>query len=647
MSASYYPNSEFFQTNRRGGYAAYDLSQGVTRKYHGLLVAGLANFERLNLVTSLNEFLKTEAGDFNFSAHHYSGDDSSDGTDKRERFGGFLTRSYFQPHATQKFRVGQVEIKKEVIFSETSNKVDVNYTISSPISGSLVLEPLINCRNANDIGLKLDQHQVEISETKDYIEAELKPGLEIKFDLPDQFNRKLIVSHNHHYEVEAGRGYEAREDLIILGEFSYKFAPGHTKINFSIELVGPKFGNSDNYSLISELNDFSERYQPYSEDFSEFLVVNARKFAVNEEKRESIIAGYPWFADWGRDTFISFKGIYLALGRYQAAQRLLLDWSTKFKAGLLPNRADSQDYNSLDAVLWYFVAIWHYWQATKDNGTIREILPELEEAISTLHAGTDYGITSTDKGYLIWTDSNAALTWMDASIDGKPVIDRSGAAVEIQALWYNALQILEKLAQLTDFKLRDKQLLDHFETQLERNFANDFWLVQKGYYADGVDLAGNHRIELRPNQLLLYSLPFRLGSLAHGESALVKINAELHTPGGLRTLSPNHANYIGVYAGDQLTRDRSYHQGIIWPWLAGPYNSALLKLNNYSPETIAKVNSNLSETWRLLSDSELSVFPELFSEQGNELAPAGAPLQAWSVASHLEVLMELSEFKRE
>jgi glycogen debranching enzyme len=265
------------------------------------------------------------------------------------------------------------------------------------------------------------------------------------------------------------------------------------------------------------------------------------------------------------------------------------------------------------------------------------LLPKLERAVYAIGRGTKYGICLDENGFLVWTNKKKALTWMDAIVDDQPVTQRAGACVEIQALWYNALQTIEKLAQLTNYKLINLALFDQLEMLLEKNFEKNFWLEQEQYYADFIDLDNKPNKELRPNQLALYSLPFKLGNLERAQKVISIVEEKLLTPLGLRTLSSDSHQYIAEYQGVQKERDLAYHQGVIWSWLLILYYNALINTSNNSSKTREKIKAHLHNAWEEIKKRQILSIPELFS--GENLQPAGTISQAWSVAAFIEGIM--------
>ena len=284
----------------------------------------------------------------------------------------------------------------------------------------------------------------------------------------------------------------------------------------------------------------------------------------------TVIAGYHWFGDWGRDTMISLEGLTLTLGRAQIARDILLKYAQFVSDGMLPNRfpdsAGKPEYNAVDATLWYFHAIDRYLKLSGDRQLLRELFPVLSDIVRWHVIGTRYGIhMDRDDGLISAGEPATQLTWMDAKVGNWVVTPRSGKPVEINALWFNALCLMQEWSkELGETDLTYIRLGDQVGASFDR-----FWYAAGGYLYDVIDGPGGNDASLRPNQLFALSLPNSPVPLPHAKSALEAVTRELLTPYGLRTLSPRHPNYHGRFTGDRTPRDGAYHNGTVWPWLMG------------------------------------------------------------------------------
>jgi predicted glycogen debranching enzyme len=333
----------------------------------------------------------------------------------------------------------------------------------------------------------------------------------------------------------------------------------------------------------------------------------------------TIIAGYHWFTDWGRDTMIALPGLCLATGRIDDARRILAHWAGAMSRGMIPNRfpdgAAEAEYNAVDATLWFFIAVWQTWQITGE----RLFVDALREAIAWFDRGTRYNIHVDADGLLYAGAGGVALTWMDAIVDGRAVTPRIGKPVEVNALWFNALRIVAEMEGDDAMLQRAAHVRDAFERA--------FWNEDAGCCDDVVGDAS-----IRPNQLFAISLPFPLFDDARAESILSVIDAKLLTPVGLRTLAPDDPRYRPRLIGPQRERDEAYHQGTVWPWLLGPYIDAVVRVRGARGREAAL--ALLDNMRKHLGEAGLGTISECFDGDAPH-APRGCIAQAWSVAEVL------------
>jgi glycogen debranching enzyme len=404
------------------------------------------------------------------------------------------------------------------------------------------------------------------------------------------------------YEVERRRGLDCREDLWCLGTLELELAPDDAQLYFSIgaaeSLPGPR------------------------------AVEAADAFRVKRaDGRPTVIAGYPWFTDWGRDTMISLRGLLIGRGLLDEAREVIRAFLEHLHQGLIPNRfpdrGEQPEYNTADATLWMFEAAHALAMAGGDASFVRESFFERAREIVSWHErGTHFGIhVDLGDGLLV---SGAQTTWMDAVVNGQPVTPRAGKAVEINALWFNALKLMESWAR----GFGRPELGDEYggkAAQVAGAFRRVFW--NQGAL---VDVAGDAAV--RPNQLFAVSLTHSPLSTAEKQAVVRSCEASLLTPFGLRTLAPGSVGYCGRYDGDPSSRDGAYHQGTVWPWLIGPYVDAVLEAHGSTKETRARCEAALKPLRELLERN--GTLPEVFDGD----APhrwGGTPAQAWSVAEVL------------
>jgi predicted glycogen debranching enzyme len=375
------------------------------------------------------------------------------------------------------------------------------------------------------------------------------------------------------------------------------------------------------------------------------LVLAADQYIVARQgsaNGKTVIAGYPWFGDWGRDTMIALPGLTLATGRTEVALDILRTFSKYIHQGLVPNRfpdsGEAPEYNTVDATLWYFVAIHEYLRATTDLAFAHEIYPLLEDIIRWHHRGTLHGIgIDPADGLLRAGAPGVQLTWMDAKVGQWVVTPRSGKAVEINALWCNALWIMAQLAEQTGNN-PDARRYDDAAHATAQVFGNRFWFDDGQYLYDVVDAPAGAATDssLRPNQLVALSLPYRILDDVRARMVLRTCERELLTSYGLRTLDPDDPRYVGHYRGDQRRRDAAYHQGTVWPWLLGAF--ARSHFNLYG--NVIWASSYLAPLEQHLADAGIGQISEIFDADAPHM-PQGCVAQAWSVAEVLRAWLEI------
>ena len=446
------------------------------------------------------------------------------------------------------------------------------------------------------------------------------------------------------YSMEAYRGQESHEYLYSPGYFACMLGEGQEAIFIAstedpagLEVETIRQHEIERRDSIS--NSGSEA------TYLDNLMMAADQFLVRRGDGDlySIIAGYHWFGDWGRDTMIALPGLTLVTGRYELAKGILKAFAQHCDKGMIPNRfpevGEQPDYNTVDASLWFIHAVKKYLDYTSDLDFVEsELFQAITEIIEHYINGTRYNI-HMDADCLIYAgEEGTQLTWMDAKIGDLVVTPRRGKAVEINALWYNALMIVEEIS----VKLGKKKWLSKYSSLAEKvksSFSETFWNDAGNCLYDYVD--GDHRDDsVRPNQVFAISLPYQLLTDEKARNILDVVHQELLTPFGLRSLSPKDENYIGHYGGDQYSRDTAYHQGTLWAWLLGPFVTAYIKVNGRSAEARKFAEKLLSEfLHNHLWDAGLGTISEIFDGDPPHHA-RGCIAQAWSVAEILRAYME-------
>jgi predicted glycogen debranching enzyme len=358
-----------------------------------------------------------------------------------------------------------------------------------------------------------------------------------------------------------------------------------------------------------------------------------------------VIAGYPWFGDWGRDTMITLPGLTLVTGRYGVAKSILLAFAGYVDRGMLPNRfpdaGEAPEYNTVDATLWFFEAIRALAARTGDYEFVRARLYDVLADIIRWHErGTRYGIHVDSDGLLMAGEPGVQLTWMDATVGDWVVTPRIGKPVEIQALWYNALRVMEEFARKFDLE-SDSGHYGGLADRVQRNFPELFWNAAAGCLYDVVN--GNARdASIRPNQIFAVCLFHKMLPPGKAESIVSVVERNLLTPYGLRSLAPGDPQYRGRYEGNPFSRDGAYHQGTVWPWLMGPFITAYLEAHGRSAEARKQAGEWLAAFRSWIEDEGVGQIPEIFDGDPPQRS-VGCIAQAWSVAELLRVCVEIEK----
>jgi predicted glycogen debranching enzyme len=638
---------EWLETNGIGGFASSTIIGLDTRRYHGLLTAATKPpVGRVVLLSKLEETLVIDSARFELSTNQYQGA-------IHPRGHLYLDSFCLDPFPFFRYRLDGAEIEKSVFLVHGENTVVVQYSVSGdPGSRSCTLEirPLIAFR---------DFHGTTHANNAINRHVETAPGRATVTPYPDL--PSLHLTHNaqsidptgfwfykFEYERERERGLDSLEDLYSPFLLRFELRPDAPAV-----IIASMILHEANEAGELEQREKARREKivvaaPVSDPFVETLTAAADQFIVARGDQKSVIAGYPWFADWGRDVMISLPGLTLVTGRYGDARDMLRALARSIDQGLLPNRfpdaGEPPEYNTVDATLWMFHAIHEFLRYTRDYDFVRtELYQPLVDILAWHERGTRHGIKLASDGLLQAGEPGVQLTWMDAKIGDWVVTPRIGKPVEIQALWYNALRLMEHLA--TGFGDHDRAA--HFNILAERTrerFTQVFWNEATGCLNDVVSDAGNDS-SIRPNQIFAVSLPY---SLLPPDKALRVVDVvewELLTPFGLRTLSRHDPNYHGHYGGDPRSRDSAYHQGTVWPWLLGPFLTAYVRVHGSSAEARDRARRFLEPLRGHLCQAGLGQISEIFDGDPPH-HPAGCIAQAWSVAEVLRTYVEDALGKR-
>lgn len=642
---------EWLVTNGLGGYAMGTVAGARTRRYHGLLVVPLQPpTQRHLLLAAADTWVEIQNRRVPIITHEWTaGVVLPDGYNNLEHFRLEGAMPVFR------WAIGSVIIEQRIWMAHGENTTYITWHYqrgTEPVR--LIVKPLITYRSHHDIttggprititaipspwgeGLGLDILPAQYLGTPKYETVPqpyrlITPNT-VRFTPGDWWWNFLL-------REEKGRGLKAEEDLYHVGTLEGTLNPGETFcLTATVETHIPETWQT---ALAKE----QERQRglirlAHSEtapDWIQQLIVAADQFMVSLDDDAYIMGGYPWFGVWGRDTMASLTGLTAVLGRHELTAKVLRTFSRYINQGMMPNTLSDDNgepsYNSIDAALWFIVAVWAYMREMPDDlNFLREMYPVLTEIIDWYHRGTRYKIAEDPKdGLLFGGETGSQLTWMDAKVNEWVVTPRIGKAVEVNALWYNALRIMAEFAE------RLKQPAHLYSDKAERvleSFNRRFWSEKKGYLYDVIDPKDD---TLRPNQLLALSLPFRvLTDDTRAKQVVDRCAAELLTSGGLRTLSYNDPQYVGNYGGNAPERDGAYHQGTVWAWLIGPFASAHLTVYN-DPQTALSFIEPFSSH---LFDQGIGTIGEI-CDGNSPFRPRGAIAQAWSVAEVLRVWWDI------
>ena len=646
---------EWLVTNGLGGYASGTLAGVATRRYHGYLVAALPNpLGRTVMLNHLIEEVRLADG----TVAHFGGREQTDG--KLEHGAEHLREFRLEMGLpVWRYEFGGAAIEKRVILPHGQNTVHVGYHLvrgDAPVR--LTLRPSLHFR----------PQEVPVSSplSGPYLLSALEGRLEVSWGY-GATPLRLFVHGDHPaftvdgrpvsevlYRMERDRGYEHDGSLWSPGYFQVDLTPdggatliGSTEPWDTVLALSPAAASEAELARRRRLISIAP--ESLRTGIPAELVLAADQFIVAPEYRASdvararaegeemrtVVAGYHWFTDWGRDTMISLEGLTLTSGRQREAGSILRTFAHYVREGLIPNMfpdgSNQGLYHTADATLWFFHAIDRYLVTTGDRTTLRAILPTLRSIVEYHQRGTSFGIgVDVNDGLLRQGADGYQLTWMDAKCDGWVVTPRRGKAVEINALWYNALRLLEGWLREEEDPAAADALAPH-ASQAAESFNRRFWYEEGGYLYDVVDGEKGDDASCRPNQIFALSLRHPVLREDRWATVLDVVREKLLTPVGLRSLAPGSPEYRSVYHGDLPSRDAAYHQGTVWGWLIGPYVDAYLRVH---PEDCSSARGLLDGLVAQLDDFGVGTIGEIF-DADPPFSPRGCIAQAWSVAEVL------------
>lgn len=636
---------EWLETNGIGGYASSSVSGANTRRYHGLLVAATRPpLGRVVMLSKFEETLRIDGERYDISSNQFPGAIHPRGYK-------YLKRFRLDPFPVWTFDIDGVEVEKSIFMVYGENSVVCRWKILdkseisdlqseiSDLKFELELKPLLAFR---------DHHHLRYEDWnfgRDYQTEENLVSIAPYAEMPTLYfshNANAIEKkgewyRNFAYAIEIERGFDFSEDLFQ--PFSLRFdLSAEAVVIASTEPQDVAFADVFEKSEIRRRSNLIKTAGA-SDDFASSLALAADQFIVARGTGKTVIAGYHWFSDWGRDTMIALPGLTLATNRPDVAKSILTEFSKHISDGMLPNRfpdaGETPEYNTVDATLWFFEAIRAYVEKTGDYDFVRKVLYEkLVDIIDWHIRGTRYGIHVDTDGLLSAGEAGVQLTWMDAKIGDWVVTPRTGKAVEIQALWYNALRVMAGLAD----RFGDIENQAEFSKMADiarDSFNGQFWNDTDGCLFDVID--GDEKdASVRPNQIFAVSLAHTMLEPETARKVVGKVEAELLTPVGLRSLSPNDARCTPIYIGSPHDRDAAYHQGTVWSWLIGPFVDAYLKVHAKDAVAKEKVAGIIDGFKTHLTAAAAGQISEIFDAKSPH-APRGCTAQAWSVAELLRI----------
>lgn len=632
---------EWLETNGIGGFASGTISGANTRRYHGILTAATKPpLGRITMVSKFEETLTVDGVAYDLSANQFPGAIYPDGYK-------YLKSFRLDPFPVWTYEIDGLQLEKKVFMVHSQNTTVCCWSIIEGKPDSvkkdakieLAIKPLLSFADYHALQHENPDTSLNYSVGENAISVH-----------PDDEMPSLFFHHNaqavertgfwyrdFEYAIEKERGFDYREDLFQPFALRFDLDEPATII---VSLNDKEPASSQDLEM-EELFRREKLVNLAGEasDFTQQLLLAADQFIVSRGDGQTIIAGYPWFSDWGRDTMISLSGLTLTTNRPEIAKNILLEFSKHISEGMLPNRfpdaGSEAEYNTVDATLWYFEAIRAYAEKTDDYAFVQEHLyGKLADVIAWHLAGTRYNIHVDTDGLLDAGEPGAQLTWMDAKIGDLVITPRTGKAVEIQALWYNALRIIADLAGRFG-NVEDKAKYDAMADLCKLSFNAVFWNETEECLFDVVE-NGNRDGSVRPNQIFAVSLPHSMLDKERSRKVVEKVEAELLTPVGLRSLSPKDKNYCPIYEGSPFQRDSAYHQGTVWGWLIGPFVDAYRRVNGYDAASEERISEILSGFKSHFTEAGIGQISEIFDAEPPH-KPRGCPAQAWSVAEVLRV----------
>jgi predicted glycogen debranching enzyme len=641
---------EWLLTDGLGGFAAGSVIGCPTRRYHGLLIASKRPpLQRYLLLAGTLDRVLVGHQCFDLSTYEFNGTFHPQGY--RLQTGFAIDTAQPTPWVEFTFANERFEARKRITLCSGIWAVRLSYEVRSLAGDHVALEvsPLVALRDFHGFRRIEETDPWHFHSEEDSAWFHSREDDEVTLAvLPTggqaHWEPKPLWWRAFRYRTEFNRGFDGQEDLFNAGSF-------RTEATGSLVCELTAVGFADCLPTARTIAARKAKPRPAcstvcasrrDDAVAGRLALAADQFVVHRTSARgtpgstTILAGYPWFGDWGRDSFISLEGLLLIPGRYEEAREVLATFAGAQRNGLIPNRFDDYGgecaYNSVDASLWFIHAADAYLRYSKDARSWDAFLYEAcRNVIRGFCGGTDYGICVEDRGLVSCGNEATQITWMDAKCDGTAFTPRNGRPVEVNALWYHALHVVAE--RTSD---RDRQLADHCRdliTRLDRSFCQTFWNKSVGCLYDCVR-DGEADEAIRPNQIFAVSLPHSPLPERERKAVFGAVSEHLLTPYGLRTLSPDHLRYVSRYSGGWYERDRAYHNGTVWSWLMGPFVEAHLRVHDFTPRAKSYARRLLEPLTEHLDEAGLGSVSEIF-DADKPHTPRGCPAQAWGVAEFL------------
>lgn len=630
---------EWLEPNGLGGYAASTVAFANTRKHHGLLVVSHQQLaQRVVLVGSVDEWVELGGGEPLSS--HVRPDEvvSPDGFKHLVAFDS-------APWPIWTYEVAGTRIQREVFLRRGTNAVALGYRLAEPSLHPVRLHvrPLLTVRDYMTTEARDDAVDPRVEAARGFAHWRPRRGMPgvVAFHSGEYHHAPSWVE-GLEYPVDRALGTAHREDAWCPGEVVLTLAADSTAYVIFAE-DGVEDASFDRWREEELRRRREEDRCPEDDPLARALWRRSSTFLVHSGSFAGIIAGYPWFGAWGRDTFSSLTGLCLVPGRFDEARAIIRAFAADFEKGLLADDFDPRTgaplYNSIDAALWFIHAVGDFYEYTGDERFIRDVAwPAIRSTLQWYRRGTLFDIRVDEDGLLTGHARGKPLTWMDAVTDGHVHTPRAGKAVEVQALWLRALDVAQKLAR----RLGERRLAQTWGQLREtaaRAFERRFWFERGGYLYDVIDPIGREDASLRPNQLFAVALAPDALSPERARRVLEVVTEHLLTPRGLRSLSPKDPRYCPRYVGDRFARDEAYHQGTVWPYLLGIYVKAWLQVNGRTFEHRTRARHFLDGILPAMDEGAVDHLSEIFDGEPPHAA-RGCLAQAWSNAEILQTLYE-------